>query len=525
MLLHDYTVMAAAVVERLFPPKTTDEVSCIATALNLLNAIVKLEEGKQLTSYHYIKGMVACLFIWLLYHPKKDVELDWNEAEHITYIRVCGLQLSFHHVPLVKNYVTLRAGEGLTTQQWDGQQRQAIAVSLFLQTVGKPLPQVDEEESSMLIGKMRSCNVRKIIRRINELEDVPPIILSTPPPQPATPKIAKPPTPTKLHRLARIKKLKTFVESHLPSPLHPLGKYGEWKQTATQWRDTERDHLYTLSLALKWNGWWEPEFRLARKGDYHIFSVAAYTGNNYNSLVKHIMGRRPLRYIRPERRMRKGWHYFLRRNNWAWVHMTYTRYLLLTGHYNYLKLDGRSYNRCITYHLARYLAYAYPQLRFINVLNFTRFKVRRRVYSASDLQRIGLHSKSRYLKVWMVVDPLLLLSDLDITQLPQELIDEYRKTPDYYKFFRKEWNHDKVGLVAYERYHLLPTIYRDIYISGHFAHVMNDEGKWAIYSLMEETFETDFIFDAIYYDPYLYLVLGCIGDNKVIIHDMFNPTS
>ena len=285
----------------------------------------------------------------------------------------------------------------------------------------------------------------------------------------------------------------------------------------------QHDYLFKLTLALKFNGWWEQEFALSRMGDRHIYNIVAYTGGNYSQLVHTIVGRRPLRYIRPEKLMKKGWHYFLRRSNWAWVHMTYTRYLILVAHYNYLRWHGRLYNLCITYGLARYLAAAYPQLRFLNVLNFTRFKVHRRVYTAKDLQRLGLNSKSRKLKVWMVIDPLLLLGNLDIESLPQKLLAEYRDAADYYTFFRIVRVHGKVGLLAYEHFHLLPAIYQEIVICGHYAHVMNDEGKWAVYSLMEEEFETDFIFSAIFFDPSLYIVVGHMEGEEIILHDMLNP--
>ena len=117
----------------------------------------------------------------------------------------------------------------------------------------------------------------------------------------------------------------------------------------------------------------------------------------------------------------------------------------------------------------------------------------------------------------------MILSDLDVRGLPKELLDEYRKADDYYTFFKIVTHNGKMGLVAYNRYHLLPTVYHKIHIRGHYAHIQNDEGKWAVYSLMEEEFETGFIFDAIYFDPYLYLVVGCKGPERLIIHDMFNP--
>ena len=528
VILYDYAVMAAVIVERTFPPTTVNDVERIAAALNLLNAIVKLQEGKQLTSYHYIKGMVSCLYVWLLYHPEDGVELYWNKAEDVTYIRVCGQQYSFHHVPLVKYYARLRDGEGVTPQQWDGLERQNIAVELFQKAVGVPLPTVDDEEAKTVVGKMRHCSVRKIIRRINELEGVPSIITDTPPPPAvgAGPVPARPPKPPQQQRqqqLRRMKRFRIFVERHLPSPYHPVGKYGEWRQLAARWLDTQHDYLFKLTLALKFNGWWEQEYELSRRGDTHVCHVVAYTGDNYSHLAQALMGQRPLRYIRPERLMRKGWQYLLRRSNWAWVHLTYTRYLLLVGHYNYLKMNGKYYNLCITYGLARYLAAAYPQLRFLNILNFTRFKVHRRVYSAKDLQRIGLHSKSRRLKVWMVVDPLLLLANLNVESLPEELLAEYREAADHYTIFRKVGHNGKVGLVAYERFHLLPAIYREVQIHGHYAHVMNEEGKWAIYSLMKEEFETDFIFSAIHFDPSLYVIVGYKEEEEVIIHEMVTP--
>ena len=400
-MVHKYTVMACAMVERTFPPSTTNEVERIAASLNLLNAIVKLEAGKLLTSYNYIKGMAGCLFVWLLHHPIEGIELYLDEEEDVTFVCIKGMQYSFHHVPVVRYYVKLRNGEGLTKLKWDGVQRQAIAAELFHRAIGA-LPKVSNEEGENLIYMMRHCSTKKIIRKINELDGVPPIIKEETPQSDTN-------APLKHHpsRVRRIGGLRKFVERHLPSPNHPEKDYGEWKQQAEKWRNTKNEYLYKLTLSLKFNGWWEQKFVLTRKGDTHVYRVVSYTGDNYSDLVRSIMGKRPLAYIRPERLMRRGWHYFLKRSSWSWVHMTYTRYLLLTGHYNNLRIGGKDYNLCITYRMARYLSVAYPELRFINVLNFTRFKVRRKVYSAKDLQKVGLYSKSRELKVWMVVDPLL----------------------------------------------------------------------------------------------------------------------
>ena len=522
--IRDYAVLAAVVVEQSFPPANQQDVLRMVTALNLLNAIVKQPEGRQLTSYHYIKGMVACLFVWLLYHPQEEVEIDWDSAGDITYICVRGTQYSFHYVPLVRHYVKLTNRRGLTPQTWDGEQRQLMAVELLHSALDKQMPLVGEEETKGLLIMMRRYNIRKVINRINDLDGVEPIVREIVPEQVASRQQVEVMREKRQRGVRLIKKLHTFVERHLPHPHSPWIKYGGWKKQAALWKDRpECRHLYNLTIALKFSGWWEVEMELTRDYDDHCYQVVRYTGDNYQHLVSSLVNGRPLYYIRPERLMHKGWHYFIRRANWRWTHMTYTRYLLMKSHYNYVTIDGVSHNLCITYGLARYLASAYPRLRFINVLNFTRFKVHRRIYSDKDLKRVPLHSKARQLKVWMVADPLLLLGDLDVKSLPKQLVADYVKAPDFKDFFRVEHHNGRVGLLAYGRFHLLPTIYQQIQLYGHYAHVKNDEGKWADYSLLLEEFVTDFIFDKIYYDPCLYVVVGCQGNDKVILHDMFNP--
>lgn len=522
--LRDYAALAAIVVEQGFPPVDQQDVLRTVTALNLLNAIIKQPDGRRLTSYHYIKGMVACLFVWLLYHPQEGVEIDWDSEEDITYICVGGTQYSFHYVPLVRHYVRLTNRQGLTPQTWDGEQRQLIAAELLCSALDRQMPVMEEEETEELLVMMCRYNLRQVINRINALDGVEPIVRELPPEQVASRQQMDTLREKRQQGIQQIKQLHTFVERHLPHPHSSRAKYGGWKQQAAPWKDNPKYRpLYDLTIALKFSGWWEEEMELSRDSDSHCYQVVRYTGNNYRHLVSSLVNGRPLYYIRPERLMRKGWHYFIQRTNWQWTHMTYTRYLLMKAHYNYVTIEGKSHNLCITYGLARYLACAYPKLRFINVLNFTRFKVHRKVYSNQDLKRVPLYSKARQLKVWMVADPLLLLGNLDVESLPKQLIADYVAAPDYNDFFRIVHRNGRVGLLAYSRYHLLPPIYRQIQLYGHYAHVMNEEGKWADYSLLLEEFETDFIFDKIYYDPYLYVVIGCLGNDQVILHDMFNP--
>ena len=103
MELHDI-LLAADVVEYRFPPKNREDVMTLVASLNLLNAAIKKPIGKEVTTYRYIKGHVAILFLWLLYHPIEGVDIYYDKEERIAYFKVPDYQFSFHQVPFMRFY-------------------------------------------------------------------------------------------------------------------------------------------------------------------------------------------------------------------------------------------------------------------------------------------------------------------------------------------------------------------------------------------------------------------------------------
>ena len=497
----DYAVAAAAVVEALFPPKTVRDVLQIVTALNLLNAIVKKPYGKAVTAYPYIKGMAACLFLKLLYSPMDGVEIYWDEEEEVTYFRLRGRQFGFHYVPLMGCYVAAMRKAGIRQQLWDGIRLQDVAARLFREVVPVE-PVLREEERRRLVDLMLTFDTRELNRRVEVLCDVRP------------PRLIQPKVMTKSVNE------KQRVVLRLGRPRIGRRRYVRMGEGGDKCATEQDDRRRNLEVALKFCGWYEDEFELTRRCDSWKVKVVCYNGSNYEKMVRRLIGCRPMTYIRPESFMRPGQKYYIRRTDWGWRRLTSSRYLLLIAHYNYLTIGDRKYNLCVTYGLARYLGCLYPELRFLNVLNYTRFKVRRNIYSYKDLLRVPLRSKARTLKVWLVVDKDMVMSDLMIDDLPESLRREYEAADDYWQFFERKYRKGLVGLVGYSRFHLLPAIYKKIEIYGHYARVMDEQNKWAVYSLIKEQFETEFVYDAIWYDTEENAVVGRRGKELDRLHEM-----
>ena len=485
-----YALKAAAVVEDGFPPQTADDVYRLTAALNLLNAVAKQPFGNLVTSYPYIKGMAACLFLWLLYHPLEHVDIYWNPEAQLTYFRIYGRQFSFHYVPLLSSYQSVMQQRQLQEILWDGVQRQRIAVKLFDEAAGC-LPRLPRRRQRALRQLMTGFGLQQLMDRISSMKQVEQLVQKD--------ELLRQTDNSNLRR-----RNWTTGKGEMNGPMPNISS---WK-----WR--------SMSLALKFNPWRVESFELTRRGDSWKVRVARYDGCNYADVVRTIAGNRPELFPSPDIRLVRGHHYFLRRSNWRWKNLTILRCLLLLAHYNYLTVEGQRYNLCITYALACHLGQQFPKLRFLNVLNYSRMTVHRRLYTYRALLSVPPRSKSRCLKVWMVVDREFLLRDFDLGSLPPLLWRQYASAPDYYQFFQRVEHRGRVGLVAYSRFHLLRTVYADIHVSGHYAQVMNDEGKWAIYSLMKERFESDFIYDRIWYDHERFAVMALVDGQPVVIHEM-----
>lgn len=493
-MLRLQAMKAATVVERYFPPKNANEAYAIVAALNRLNALVKLPQGSHVVSYGYIKGMVACMFLLLTEYPIEEIALYWDEKEDVTYFLLSKvfyehmpLQFSFHHVPILPGQA--HRFRRHIEQQWDGIELQAVSAKL-LKMVCRKLPPYEGPACSDLEEKMLHFRAKDARQRLRPLMS-----------------LAKPKTIPKPKIIPRRR-------PRIPQSQQALRLKGMCAC------DTVRMKKRALDIALHFHIWTTPKCVLYRYGDNTTMTLIRYDGTNYNKVRKTVMCHSKVMIMRKEGGLKVNRLYYCERKLLRWVVLPPSNHILMAAHFCNLRSGSTFKNLCVTYGIARYLTYQFPQLRFVNVLNYTRMVCHRRIFTYRQLQLVPLGSKSRTLKVWLLVDEKQILKDFRIDDLPQHLIDEYVNTPDYHQFFTVTRHRGLCGLYAYSRFHLLPCIYRSITIHSHFARVMNTDKKIAIYALMQERFITDFVYDSIWYDSTNYRLMGRSGSQLSVIHDL-----
>lgn len=468
-------LLAANEVETRFPPKDLKDAMCLLASLNLLNASIKMPGGDSITSYQFIKGYAGMLFVWLLHHPIKQIDIYFEIADCLAYFRVPGYQFSFHRVRLLTRYKHLM--EILEPQQWDGIRLQSVALNIF-----RSLPHHESELSVTsryeLIRKMLSFSK----------EDTEQILVKY-----RIDNILCP-----LHGIRR----STFHKHSIPYdkiysiPIFP-------------------DKWQCLLLALKFNGFDYLEYELYHYGNSWRVKVVRYNGRNYERMMLLFHRKKRKLNIIPENQLVKGKYYYFDRISLLPKPITQELYYIQLAYHNNLIFYNFLFNICITYNMTVYFSELYPSLRFINILNYARRKVQKHIYTGHALKKVALHSKARSRKVWIVVDHERVLSHYNIHKIPRALFDEYKCMPDYLSFYRITHRGDKVGLKAYSHFHLLPPVYAEICICGNWVKVLNEQGKWALYSLVREAFESEFVCDRIWFSLSGATIYGDIGGKQV----------
>lgn len=453
MISIDDIFKAANEIEYHYPPKTIDDVMRLLASLNLLNAAVKMPVGTYVTTYSYIKGHVGLLFIWLLYHPMEDVSTYWSEEDDIVYFSVPEYQFSFHRVPLLS--LVRHLTEKLKPQQWDGIRLQLIALDIF-QSITSCRKDLSEARKKELLDKMHSFNQKEMLRILYGYNEI--------------------------HHLCHKEIYKGTVFKKQIIPFHR-------ESTCPISHDKSR----TLFLAIKFDGFEYDEYELYRAKDTWRMMVVCYNGENYKRMIRLFYGKQPKKILTNKDELIKGVHYYMDRRSHRLKPLTVEDFYFIRAYYSNIIINNSLHNLCITYNIALYLSDLFPDLQFINILNYARPKVKGQLYTSHDLKQVAPHSKSRDRKVWMVVDKYYDLKHFSTLSIPQELVVEYKEMQDYLVFHHVKQFGDKVGLKSYGQFYLLPPIYSAITIQGDFALVKNDHGKEAIYSLIEEEFVTEFM--------------------------------
>lgn len=463
-----HVVLAERVVLKCFPPKNTEEVFKLLTALNLLNAAVKQPWGKKMVSYHFIKGYASMLLQMVFEEQIPGVDAYWDSVERIAYFRVYGIQLGFHYIPFTPALTALLPVANRKVQQWDGFRLQLVAVEIFL--LGNPeVATVDT--ASVPLQVMPVCMRSPLsVRRKRKMHK-------------KTVKINK-------RKRRRTRCLRPYYARSMTTLFKAL---------------TFRIDRACTSVLL-------------RRRDHSRITLCFYLGGNYQLMMNELSATCKNLYLRARHTLKKGCLYYVSPQRHI-ESLSPSRRLHIVAKYCYV-WDANSncyHNLCVTYGIARYLTAVYPSLRFINLLNFNRCKVRDRYYTHAALVRVPLHSKARVLKIWMVVDRENVLAHYNAFKMPPTLVREYYTTPDYYEEFELTRRNGRMGIRAYCRHHLLPPVYREIIIRSNFAYVMRDDGKIAVYALQEECFKSDFIYDRVWYVQKELTTYGEIDGAVVII--------
>ena len=390
-ILIDDIFCAANEIEKRFPPKDINDVTCLLASLNLLNAAVKTPVGRSITTYYYIKGHVSLLFIWLLNYPIEGVQIYWD-GKTLTYFRVPGYQFSFHYVPVIKLFRHMMSN--LQPQQWDGIRLQSVALSIFY-LFSDSKKELTNEQKKELFCKMRTFTKEVlgcILWKYNFCA-----------------------YPLQIHKKTLKKKIKIPEFRTFPYPVND-------------------DKIYSLYLALNFYGFDYSEYELYNPEETCRMIIIYYNGENYERMVHLFYGDKAQKKLVTENKLIIDTHYYMDNHSSMLTPLTIDNYWYLRARYCYLVYPSSLYNLCISYNIAVYISELFPDLRFINILNYSRPEVHKRRYTPHALKLVSPRSIARYIKVWMVVDKKRDLKQFDIHTIPKRMMDEYKAMPDYFYF-------------------------------------------------------------------------------------------
>lgn len=386
MELYDI-LLAADVVENKFPPKSLEDVMTLVASLNLLNAAVKTPLGNEVTTYHYIKGHVGLLFVWLLDHPIEGVDIYHNKEENVTYFKVPGYQFSFHQVPFMSFYKSKFVQ--LQPQKWDGLRLQPVAVEVF-QSISNQKEMLSKYSNDELINKMHSFRRENTQAMLSDISDVNVYLICS--------------KNDKMNKKCKIQDWFKF----------PYKMSG----------DKER----CLWLALKFDGFNYMEYEHYRLNDPYCIVVVYYDGKNYERMMHLFYGKKTNKMF-PENKLEVGKHYYLDRSNKQLKALTFEQHCIFRIKYPNLIFYSRCFTLCISYNLAVYISKFFLDLRFVNLLNYDNGGTENLIYTPDLLEHEPQDSRARYEKVWIVIDDKKSLRRCNLRAIPQELLEEYYNMP------------------------------------------------------------------------------------------------
>lgn len=282
------------------------------------------------------------------------------------------------------------------------------------------------------------------------------------------------------------------------------------------------DHRYSLKMALTFSFSSASKFELYRRKDDRYFRFIHYNGRNYDDLCEFLQDNDERINIPPRRMLCAGTIYNIN-GYYKFVSIPNGVLNAVIASNSYLVRKGLFANLMFNYDIAVYLLANYEHIELYSSVEVNNPKVKSKKYTTvKELESIPKDSWLRTHKVWYMIHKN---QNIDIESFPQELIRSYQYAEDFYKEFDIVRKNGLCGIKAYRNEDCLEPIYKAIQLDNYRAYVQGEQNLWAIYSLANRRFKTDFIFNEIHVNQKEGLITATKGEEHVVLYSTFSDNS
>ncbi|MBR1652642.1 MAG: hypothetical protein IJ692_04545 [Alloprevotella sp.] len=350
------------------PGNASDTLRTLA-ALNLLNAAVKQPWGKRVVGYPFIKGHAAHLMAHLLAHPQADVSCYLDRNADVAYFCVCGIQVSFHHIPLTRLLRHHMKQAVCSPQAWNNLQLQRIAADF-------------ETWAGMVATEMNHAAPSLFGNRISGKDN------------------------------AASREAQGFG----------------WN-IGDRSMPVEEDRMESLREALRFHIWDCKRAVLYSPVSGRTLHLMRYDGSNYHLLTDYLIAQAGAKKLSREESMAIGRFYHVTHTGKMRASSPHSN-LFWLSRFPFL-LQGDSL-RCLllTYDIARWLAHRFPRLVFVYVPEFRIVSEQvnnplRHFYTLSELLDMPADAPQRAGRTWLPVDTAHFLHPHLLRRIPNRFLDAY----------------------------------------------------------------------------------------------------
>lgn len=261
------------------------------------------------------------------------------------------------------------------------------------------------------------------------------------------------------------------------------------------------------------------KFELYRRKDNRNFRFIVYDGKNYEELYRFLQNNDEDIIIPIESKLKTGVMYNINGENKFIKIDKKTIDAIIAGNSYVVKKDD-IYFQAFNYDIAKWLLINFPGIYLKNLIEINNQNRKSEKYNKVEmLEMFPDNSCYKTDNVWILPNRLR-NNDIDINNIPIDIIENYSKAKDCYQEYEVFENEGLKGIrfYGYEEVPLLQATYQDIILENYRAYIKNETGKWAEFSLTQYVFKSDFIYSDIEVDVQHGYVAAYIDGRKIILH-------